>query len=198
MKKVILLLCTLFIGLQSTDAQSLKNLFSKKNVSRMASNVGIKTPLKLEGSTWQYAGTALELKTDNALKKAAAEMAAIAAEEKINEQLSSLGISLGMVRFQFEKDGKLMIQAKNKKLPATYQLSKDQKVMTISLAQRMSFNADVNHSLETMSLLFEADKLMDLITFISEKSQSTSLQTIGALAKNYDGMKIGIQLEKAN
>ena len=66
MKKVILLLCTLFIGLQSTDAQSLKNLFSKKNVSRMASNVGIKTPLKLEGSTWQYAGTALELKTDNA------------------------------------------------------------------------------------------------------------------------------------
>lgn len=195
MKRILLLICILIASVQITEAQSWKNLFNKKNISRVASSAGVNVPLKIEG-TWSYLGTAIELKTDNTLKKAAAEMAAIAAEEKVNEQLANLGIKKGLMTFTFKENGEMSINAMNKNLPAHYELSEDKKSIKLSFTQLISFNAEVSHTIETMSLLFEADKLMQLITYLSEQSQNTSMQAISSLAKNYDGMKIGLQLEK--
>lgn len=195
MKKIALLICTILLSANSIEAQSLKDLFSKKGASRIASSVGVAVPLKIEG-TWKYGGTAIELKTDNALKKAAAEVAAIAAEEKINEQLSNLGFNTNTIKFNFKEDGVMSISALERSLPGKYTLSEDKKHIKIELTKMLNFEADVKSAGNTMSLLFEADKLMQLIEFIASKSNYASIQAINKIASGYDGIKIGFQLEK--
>ena len=196
MRTIILILCALFIGVHTSNAQSLKDLFSKKSVSRLASSAGLNTPLKIEG-TWKYSGTAIELKTDNALKKAASEVAAVAAEEKINSYLSGFGIKPNKVKFDFKKDGSFTVKALGRNIPGSYQLSEDQKKITLSFTEMVTFTPDVNHTIDTVSLLFEADKLMEFMNYISKQTDITSLKAVNSLAQNYDGIKIGIQLEKS-
>ena len=49
---------------------------------------------------------------------------------------------------------------------------------------------------DELDLLFEADNLLKLITYLTSKSGNTTLQSISALAKNYDGMLLGLALKK--
>ena len=49
-----------------------------------------------------------------------------------------------------------------------------------------------------MDLLFDADKLLQLLTYLSSKSSNSTLQTLGNLAGTYDGMLLGLGLKKAN
>ena len=51
-------------------------------------------------------------------------------------------------------------------------------------------------SIRSMDLLFESDKLLKLITFLSSKSSNATLKTISSLANSYDGMMLGFSLEK--
>lgn len=195
MKKTFMICCALFLGAQISQAQSFKDFFSKKNVAKVASSMGLETPLEIEGE-WKYAGTAIELETEDTFKKAAASLAAVAAEEKLNEQLGSLGVDLESVIFEFNNEGQLTIKAMDKNIPAQYQLTDDKKSIKLSVIDKLAVNANLKHSLNTMSFLFEADKLIDLISYIGKKTNYASLKTISSIAEKYDGMKVGIQLEK--
>jgi hypothetical protein len=44
--------------------------------------------------------------------------------------------------------------------------------------------------------LFKADKLLDLIGKLTANTNNTTLKTIGSLAGQYDGLKIGLELQK--
>ena len=195
MRKIALLICTLILSAGSIEAQSLKDIFSKKGVSRIASSVGVSAPLKIEGN-WSYSGTAIDLKSDNVLKKTAAEIAAVAAEEKMNEHLSSIGIEPNLVEFTFLPEGKMNISIRNRTVPGSYTLAEDKKSIKLSFTQMLTFEADIKNAGDTMSLLFEADKLMQLLNFMASKSSYASLQAINKIASNYDGVKLGFQLEK--
>ena len=61
-------------------------------------------------------------------------------------------------------------------------------------AGQMSFT--FNATSTTMDLLFESDKLLKLITFLSSKSSNSTLKSIGSLANSYDGMMLGFSLQK--
>ena len=197
MKKIFTICCCLFVGNQIGYAQSFRDFFSKKNVAKVASTIGLETPLEIEGE-WKYAGTAIELETEDTFKRAAASLAAVAAEEKINQQLGSLGVDLESVVFEFNNEGDLTIKALNKSIPAQYQLTEDKKSIKLSVMDKLGVNANLKHSLNTMSFLFEADKLIDVVSYISKKIDHSTLKAISSLAEKYDGMKVGIQLEKIN
>ena len=51
-----------------------------------------------------------------------------------------------------------------------------------------------------MSILFNADKLMDLAKTVSNtaslKSSNATLKSVSALLNNYQGLKLGFELEK--
>ena len=57
-------------------------------------------------------------------------------------------------------------------------------------------NVKVNCTSSQMDLLFNADKLMNVLTLIASKSKNTTLKTIGTLAENYDGMLLGFSMQK--
>ena len=60
----------------------------------------------------------------------------------------------------------------------------------------MGINAKVNCTSSELNLLFKSDKLLDLITYLSSKSNNSTLQAIGKLGETYDGLMLGLTLKK--
>jgi hypothetical protein len=59
-----------------------------------------------------------------------------------------------------------------------------------------SLTASVELSGSTLSLLFEADKVLKLITAASALTNNSTLNTLNTLISQYDGMKMGYKLTK--
>ena len=197
MRKILVICGFLFLGAQFSNAQSFKDFFNKKNLGKVASSVGVDIPFNIEGS-WKYSGIAVKMESEDVLKRAAASVAAIAAEEKVNEQLSRLGIDFNSLVFSFAKDSKLQIGVGERQIPAEYILSPDKKVITLLLTKKLKVDADVQNNIDALSLLFDADKLLKVAEFISDKVNNKTIKGIADMAKSYDGMKIGFQLERIN
>lgn len=177
------------------QAQSLKDLFNKENVEKVINAVTDKNTADMTG-TWTYTGAAIEFESDNLLMKAGGTVAATTAENKLNEQLSKIGIKAGQMSFTFETDSTFSVKLKSRTLKGTYNYDAAEKQVTMKFVRLININAKVNCTSNNMDLLFKSDKLLDLIAFLSNKSSNTTLKTIGSLANSYDGMTVGFSLEK--
>lgn len=197
MKKLVFLPLLVATMLMTTNcqAQSLKDLFSKENVEKVVGAVTGKTKVEMAG-TWNYTGSAIEFKSDNLLKKAGGSVASIAAEKKLDEQLTKIGIKPGQMSFTFNADSTFSAKVGAKNIKGSYSYDASTHKVNLKFAKLLGMNAKMNYTAANMELLFESDKLLRLIAFLSSKSSSTSLKAIGALADGYDGMMLGFSLQK--
>ena len=170
----------------NSQAQSLKDLFNKENVEKVVSAVTGKNTVDMTG-TWSYTGAAIEFESDNLLTTA---------EAKLNEQLSKVGIKPGQLSFTFNADSTFSAKLGAKTLKGTYAYNATEKHVTMKFVKLINMNAKVNCTSGNMDLLFESDKLLKLITFLSGKVNNATLKTISSLASKYDGMMLGFSLEK--
>lgn len=198
MKKSVLSLAifaALLLAPVKGQAQSWKDLFNKENVEKAVSAITGKNTVDMTG-TWSYTGAAIEFESDNMLMKAGGAVAATTAEAKLNEQLRKVGITAGKMVFTFDADSTFSVKLGAKNLKGTYVYDATEKHVAMKFIRLINMNAQVNCTSGNMDLLFEADKLLKLITFLSSKSSSSTLKTISTLASNYDGMMLGFALEK--
>lgn len=177
-------------------AQSLKDLFNKDNISKVVDAVtGQKAPINMIG-TWSYMGSAIEFESDNLLKKAGGAVAATAAEAKMNEQLSRIGIKPGQMSFTFNADSTFTSTVGKRTLKGTYSYDATAGKVYMKYLKLINIPAKVNCSAKDMDLLFDADMLLKLITFLGNKSSSAAIKTVSSLAEGYDGMLLGFELKK--
>ena len=158
----------------NSHAQSIKDLFNKENIEKAVNAVTGKSTADMTG-TWSYTGSAIEFESDNLLQKAGGAVAATAAEKKLDEQLAKVG---------------------QKSMKGSYSYNASTQKVNLKFAKLIGMNAKVNATSTTMDLLFESDKLLKLITFLSSKSSNSTLKSIGSLANSYDGMMLGFSLQK--
>ena len=52
----------------------------------------------------------------------------------------------------------------------------------------------IRKSGDALSIMYEADKLLEILTAIASVTQNTTLNTIGQLAEGYDGLLVGYEL----
>lgn len=178
-----------------SQAQSLKDLFNKENIEKAVNAVTGKSKVEMTG-TWTYTGSALEFDSDNLLQKAGGAVAATAAEKKLDEQLSKIGIKAGQMSFTFNADSTFSAKVGQKTMKGSYSYNASTHKVNLKFAKLIGMNAKVNSTSSTMDLLFESDKLLKLITFLSSKTSNATLKTIGTLADSYDGMMLGFSLQK--
>lgn len=178
-----------------SQAQSLKDLFNKENIEKAVNAVTGKSKVEMTG-TWTYTGSALEFESDNLLQKAGGAVAATAAEKKLDEQLSKIGIKAGQMSFTFNADSTFSAKVGQKTMKGSYSYNASTHKVNLKFAKLIGMNAKVNSTSSTMDLLFESDKLLKLITFLSSKTSNATLKTIGTLADSYDGMMLGFSLQK--
>ncbi|GFZ40297.1 DUF4923 family protein [Bacteroides nordii] len=198
MKKYVLSLAVasaLLLVTTNVQAQSWKDLFNKDNIEKVVNAVTGNQTIDMTG-TWTYSGSAIEFESDNLLQKAGGAAAATVAEKKLDEQLAKVGIKDGQVSFTFNADSTFTSTVGKRTMTGTYSYDATDKVVHLRYFKLLNMNAKVNCTSTNMDLLFNSDKLLKLISFISSKSSSTTLKTISSLADSYDGMMLGFALKK--
>ena len=118
------------------------------------------------------------------------------AENKLNEQLSKIGIKDGQMSFTFNADSTFTSTVGKKTLKGTYSYNASTKQVDLKYLRLLNLHAKVNCSSNSLELLFNSDKLLKLMAFIGSKSNSTALKAVSSLADNYDGMMLGFELAK--
>lgn len=197
MKKIIfwqLFIAVSFLATNS-QAQSLKDLFNKENIEKAVNAVTGKNTADMTG-TWSFTGSAIEFESDNLLQKAGGAVAATAAEKKLDEQLAKVGIKAGQMTFTFNADSTFSAKLGQKNMKGSYSYNTSTHKLNLKFAKLIGMNAKMNCTSGNMDLLFESDKLLKLITFLSSKSSNATLKSIGSLANSYDGMMLGFSLQK--
>ena len=199
MKKIIVSLAFMAVFLlmaTNSQAQSWKDLLNKDNISKVVNAItGTPETIDMTG-TWNYKGSAVEFESENLLMKAGGAAAATMAENKLDEQLSKVGIKAGQMNFTFNADSTFTSTVGKKTLKGTYSYDASAKQVDLKFLKLLNLHAKVNCSSSSLELLFNSDKLLKLLAFIGSKSNSTALKTVSSLADNYDGMMLGFELSK--
>ena len=206
MKKIlsiILMAGSLCLAGQTASAQSLKDLLKKATDNEAVKNVvesvtGKTLPVDVKG-TWTYSGTAVQLDSDDLLKSSPDTIAASQVEDKIDEYVSKIGIKAGTFSFTFNEDNTFVATVLGKSFNGTYTLSEDYKTMSLQFGKTIGlkpFTASVSATSTQLNLLFQADKLLELLGKLTSTSSNATLKTIGTLVNQYDGMQLGLELQK--
>lgn len=198
MKRFILII-TLLLGITTnTLAQDKGTLGSVLSglVGGAISNAVPLTADRLIG-TWNYQSVACSFKTNNLLLKAGGEAAAQTIEKDIDQQLRRVGIKPGSCSFTFAKDNACTVVIGGRKLSGKYELNTKEKTVQMTFMRGLTTSTARLELLgDKLTLLFDADKLLRLVTTVAALSQNGTIQTLNTIAKKYDGMYIGLETKK--
>lgn len=183
--------------------QSWKDLLNSSTVKDAVTSVtgGQKLTAKNLEGTWTYVNPAVQLEGDNALKNVAASVAAGEIEKKLKAYCAKVGIIEGMFNYAFNTDSTFTNALKNKTLSGTYSLNPEEKTVELHYAlggkwKVTTLTAQVVIAGDQLSLLFNADKLLDFLGKLSSVSNNSTLKAVNKLASQYDGMMLGFELKK--
>lgn len=202
--RTIIIAAAFCLAGNAASAQSLKDILGKvTNNSTVTDIVEKVTGVNLSKGdikgTWNYTGSAVKLESEDLVKSAAAGVAATQVEKKLDEYLAKAGLKSGTFSFTFNEDNTFATTVKGKSFKGTYTLSEDGKTLNLKYGKSLGstgITATAQISNSTFELLFKADKLLDLIGKLTSATSNSTIKTIGTLAGQYDGMKIGLELQK--
>lgn len=147
--------------------------------------------------TWTYEGPECRFETENLLKKAGGEIAAAKIESKLAESFAKIGIKEGVSQYTFTEDGSFQMAMGSRTMSGTYTFDESTRVLTLKGTFGLtSMKATVCRSGSSISLLFDADKLLSVASVAGSLTNSTALQGLSSLIGSYDGMKVGFKLKK--
>ena len=147
--------------------------------------------------TWNYTSADCVFETENLLMKAGGEIAANKVEEKINSTLGKFGLSSGKCTFTFNSDNTYSATIGGRTIQGTYALDTENKKITMTYLNGLgTMTPQIVKSGNKLSLLFNADKLLKLLTTVSALSNNSTVSTLTQLLNSYDGMLIGMELQK--
>lgn len=192
--RIILAVALLCLGVSGVQAQSLKDILS--GVAKAVIGDKATTSTSIIG-TWQYDGPDCEFESDDLLGK----IGGSAATTKINNKLETYFKKLGLTTtstITFNEDETFTTKLKSKTATGTYKFDSKNKKVTLTGTTGASVTAYITTTGSSMTLLFDADKLMTGIKTISNyaSSLSSTASLVNKLLGSYDGMKVGVKLKK--
>lgn len=145
--------------------------------------------------TWKYSKPGCAFTSENLLAKAGGEIAASKVEETLSTYYSKVGFSNSNTYFKFNEDGSFESKIDGKTWRGTYTF--DEKTHAIAMkGLLLSMSGFATKTTSGMSLLFESKKLLTLIQTLTALSGNSTLSTIGNISKNYDGVRVGFEMNK--
>lgn len=195
MTKVRVLLAAAFFCMSATSiqAQSIKDILSGVISNVVGDKATTESSFK---GTWKYNAPACEFESDNLLAKAGGTAAAEKIEKRVAPLLKSVGVN-GIV-YTFDGEGNYTSKIKKRVTEGTYKFDSKAKTITFTPTIGMAYTAHVAVQGSTMTLTFEADKLMTTLKTISNATSklSTTAALINTLMNSYSGMRVGFELKK--
>lgn len=144
--------------------------------------------------TWTYYQPGCAFSSDNLLAKAGGEVAAAKIKSELGSTYQRVGISSSNTQVTFNKDQTFTAKIGGKSLSGKYTI--DTKTSKITLKSLLlNINCYAKRNVTGISLLFESSKLLTLLQTVAAVSGDASVQTIGDLSKNYDGLQLGFDMK---
>ena len=150
--------------------------------------------------TWKYTAPDCKFESDDLLTKAGGELAAKKVEEQMSNYLSKLGFKENTV-YVFNADSTYTSTVAGRSINGTYSYNKDTKEVTLKTKIGLKLTAQVSTSVlngGSMSLLFNADKLMSLAQTVTGAvaGKSATVGTLNTVLSQYDGLLLGFEMKK--
>lgn len=152
------------------------------------------TEQQIVGS-WNYKQPGVAFTSEKLLAQAGGEVVASQIKEKLATYYKSLGVNSSNTNFTFKEDhsfsGKLLgtpVSGTWSYNAQTYQLNMKTMLFTLS--------PYVKRTTSGMSLTLESKKLLSTLQTIATVSGNTTLQGIGQLSTNFDGVRLGFDMGK--
>lgn len=146
--------------------------------------------------TWYYTQPGCAFTSENLLAKAGGAVAAENCKEKLQPVYSTLGISSQNTQFQFTQDHQFKANLKGIPLSGTY--TYDPSSATIKLKTMLfSSNVYVTRTTQGLAYTFESKNLLKVLQAVAAVSGNSTLQTVGELSKQYDGVRLGFDMALA-
>lgn len=197
----MIMVALLFVGGVQVYGQSFKDLLNKGKdvVGPVVEQLDV-IPKNIEGN-WEFSGSAVKFTGDNVLMNAASELAAGKVEDQLNEYLQKVGIRQGLFSYVFNADGTFTTTFNKMNFSGQYTFSQEEGTIELDYGKNeklkgVSLKTDVSVSLNSMQLLFNADKLLDFISKISSTVGDSKIGALTSLIDQYDGLKIGFELSR--
>ena len=172
----------------ATSGQSLGNI--------LISVIGLEKPTQAELiGTWYYQQPGVAFTSENLLAKAGGEVAAAKIREELNTYYKQFGVTSSNTIIQFNQDNTFTAKILGKNISGQY--TYDQQTCQITLKTLLfTMPAYAKRTVNGMSVLFESKKLLTVLQTVAAVSGNTTLQTIGDLSTNYDGVRLGFDMKK--
>lgn len=152
--------------------------------------LGNKTTKNSIVGTWTYAAPKVAFESENILAKIGSSVASNKIESTLGNQLKKIGFQPGKTTLTFANDGTCKMTRNGKTLNGTYSYDTGSGKMTIQGALGMaSISLYVSVVGNEMYMLFDADKILNIMTTLSSSTKATGM--FGNLLGNYSGLKLG-------
>ena len=178
-------------------SEVLGNMGNVNTVGNVLSSVlGIDKPSERDLiGTWRYSEPGVAFTSDNTLAKAGGEVAAAQAKAKLTESYKTIGLKHDNTQLTFNSDNTFSGRILGRSLSGTWTYdNSNQKIMMKTLLFTIPVYA--KRTTTGMSYLMESKKLLTILQTVSALSGNSTVQTIGDLSKNYDGIRMGFEMKR--
>ncbi len=145
--------------------------------------------------TWHYDSPGCAFTSENLLAKAGGEVAATKAEEELKPYFDKVGLTSQNTYVTFNEDMTFKCAVGGKSLGGTWSLDEATGKVTMK-SLLFSFNCYAKREYHGIALLFESKKLLSVLQLLASMSGNDTVQKVGELSKNYDGIRLGFDMKK--
>ena len=145
--------------------------------------------------TWKYSQPGCAFTSDNALAKAGGAIAAQKVKGQLLEYYNKVGIKSSNTQFTFNQDKTFSAKIDGKSFSGQYTFDPTDGRLTLQ-SILLTVPCFVERSGNTIGILVESQRLMQLLQTVASLSGNQSLQAIGELSKNFDGVRLGFEMTK--
>ncbi len=189
-----LALCLMMLTFSvNANAQDLKSILS--DVAKAVVGDKVTTETSIIG-TWNYVAPDCQFESDNLLTQAGGEVGAAKVEEELKGIYAKVGAD--KCQYTFNEDGTYTSTFGKRTTDGTYTFDSEAKTITMKGKLGLKMTAHVAVMGNSMSLVFNADKLMGIlktVTGAASKVNSTAA-TLNGVITQFDGMRLGFELKK--
>lgn len=175
-------------GLGGTLGNLLEGVFSSSNI----------TVADMQGN-WVSSGPAVCFQGDDLLKKAGGMAAAAAIESKLEPYFKTYGLTGATLTI--DEAGNFTLKIKNLPLKGTITQNADGEkgvfdfnFTALGKVKLGAIKTYVQKSYNSMDVMFDAQKLMTLISTVAKVSNISTLKTLSSLLNSYDGLCVGFKM----
>ncbi|MDD6506194.1 MAG: DUF4923 family protein [Prevotellaceae bacterium] len=145
--------------------------------------------------TWKYSQPGVAFTSENALAQAGGEAMATQLKEQLAPHYTKVGFSNTNTSLTLNQDYTFDAKLAGHSLNGTWSYDSNECKLTLK-ALILSIPCYAKKTSTGMSILMEQNKLLTLLQSAASMTGNSTLQSIGELSKNFDGIRIGFDMSK--